>query len=308
MTEFIPHESQFPSIRNIVASLRRQGNIRVIFLWIYGSYQRNVFSEVNKQNLTGRIWILSDVSVTSRTFLHSNFFTINESIGFQPHRFYDAGFKGHMIELLINETSKDNITEWLSEAKVLARTCSAYRPTDVRYSTNNSKLCTEAVVQDMYGSYIPYVIDAVYSFAHALEIGLTEDSNNNENQFYDMRRLLSRVHFAGLSGNVKFDEFGDRQSAVYDIVKFQQVHVTGGKRQLQQAIVGKWEGYGQNSKKLRFYDNMHWKSTNNTPPKSECAAQCPKGTRQSTTSPCCWQCVPCPRGTINIIPGSQNCI
>ena len=65
MTEFIPLEAQLTSIRNIVSSLRRQENIRVIILWTYGSHQRNFFSEVKGQNLTGRVWILSDVSVTS---------------------------------------------------------------------------------------------------------------------------------------------------------------------------------------------------------------------------------------------------
>ena len=188
------------------------------------------------------------------------------------------------------------------------RFCSAYRQTSARNGTHQPEQCIQDFVQDMYGSYIPNVIDAVYSFVHALEIGLTEDFNNTEDHVYDMGRLLSRVNFLGLSGNVNFDEFGDRRSAVYDIVKFRQVRGRDGKRQLQQAIVGTWEENEQNRKQLRFYKNMHWDSANDNPPKSECLEQCPEGTRKSITSPCCWQCVPCPHGTINAIPGSENCI
>ena len=298
MTEFIPHNDQFPSIRNIVSNLRRQENIRVIFLWTYGSFQRNFFREVNRQNLTGRVWILSEVSFTSNTFSNPDFFTINESIGFQQHRLSDAGFKEHIIELLTNETNSNdkNVPEWWSQATARARTCSVYRQSDNRDGIPKHKLCIQGVVEEIYGPYIPYVIDAVYSFALALEMGLKEDSNNTEDHGHDMRKLLSRVNFAGLSGNVKFDEYGDRRSAVYDIVKFQQVHGVDGKRQLQQSVVGKWEENGPNSTVLRFHDNMHWNTSNGTPPKSECLEQCPEGTRKSITSPCCWQCVPCPRG------------
>lgn len=309
--EFIPLEAQLPSIRNIVSRLRRQENIRVIILWAYGSHQRNFFSEVNRQNLTRRVWILSDVSVTSKTFVYSDTFTINESIGFQPHRFSDAGFTEYTKELLTNEKNRQNVAEWWSEAIALARSC------QTRKQTNTHQVCIHGLVQDILGSYIPYVIDAVYSTAHAIQLGLAQASTSMTDDvcqekldidLLDMRRLLSRINFVGLSGNVTFDELGDRGTAVYDIVKFQQLQDTYGKLQLKQTIVGKWEANGKSSKRMRLYGKMHWNSANDTAPKSECLGQCPKGTRKSITSPCCWQCVRCPRGTINTFPGSENCI
>ena len=112
MKEFLPLEAQLRSIRNIVSSLRRQENIRVIILWTYGSHQRKFFSEVDRQNLTGRVWIISDVSVTSKTFVYSDTFILNESIGFQPHHFSDTGFTEYIIELLTNETNRQNVPEW----------------------------------------------------------------------------------------------------------------------------------------------------------------------------------------------------
>ena len=313
MKEFVPLETQLPGIRNIVSSLRRQENIRVIILWIYGSHQRNFFSEVNRQNLTRRVWILSDVSVTSKTFVYADTYTINESIGFQPHRFSDAGFTEYMIEFLANKAKRKNVPEWWSETTALTRSC----PTHKQTNTHQNEVCIQGVVQDILGSYIPYVVDAVYSVAHALQIGLAQASTRMTDDYrqhkrsidlLDMRRLLSRINFVGLSGNVTFDEVGDRGSAVYDIVKIQQVKDADGKLQLKQTIVGKWEANGQKSKRIRFYGRVHWNSANDTAPKSECLDECPEGTRKSITSPCCWQCVRCPRGTINTISGSENCI
>ena len=312
MREFIPLEAELPTIRNIVSNLRRQENFGVIILWIYGSHQRKFFTEVNRQNLTGRVWILSDVSVTSKTFVYSDTFTINNSIGFQPHRFSDAGLTEYITELLTNEKYGQNIPEWWSEAKALARSC----PTHKQTNSHQIEACMHGAVQDILGSYIPYVIDAVYSVAHAIQIGLAQACTSMTDDYcqqklsidlFDMRRLLSRINFVGLSGNVTIDEVGDRGSAVYDIVKFQQVQDTDGKLQLKQTIVGKWEANGQ-SIGLRLHNKMHWNSANDSAPKSECLDQCPEGTRKSITSPCCWQCVRCPRGTINTFSGSENCI
>ena len=312
MKEFIPLEAQLPSIRNIVSSLRRHENIRVIILWIYGSHQRNFFSEVNRQNMTGRVWILSDVSVTSKTFVYSDSFTINESIGFQPHRLPDTGFTEYILWFLTNKTNRQNILEWWSEANALTRSC----PTHEQTNTHSNEVCIHGVVQDILGSYIPYVIDAVYSIAHAIQIGLAQATTNMNDdhcnpklnlETLDIKRLLSRINFIGLSGNVTFDKVGDRGSSAYDIFKFQQVQDTDGKLQLKQTIVGKWEENGQSSKRMRLYGKMHWNSVNDTAPKSECLDQCPEGTRKSITSPCCWQCVRCPRGTMNTSPGSEKC-
>ena len=42
-------------------------------------------------------------------------------------------------------------------------------------------------------------------------------------------------------------------------------------------------------------------------PRSVCAMECPPGTRQSSTTPCCWECIKCPQGTISTRHGSTNC-
>ncbi|KAJ7388779.1 hypothetical protein OS493_035747 [Desmophyllum pertusum] len=305
LTEFIPHHSQTSNIKDTVTKLRRHENIRVIILWMYGAILRNFLKEVRRQNLSGRFWVLSEISFTLD--LPSVFSSLHGSIAIQPHNFDDAGFKEYLKALLSNESNKQDRPEWWNEILALQNNCSASKDNTTEYE----KSCSHNVVNDMYSPYVPYYIDAVYSVAHALDIftryANTTDSSDCQQSFnmatYDMQKLLSRVNFTGLTGQILFDEFGDRRTAVYDIINFQQVQEADAKR-LKLVIVGNWDV----DERLQFYENMHWNNQTGSSLKSECLDQCSAGTRKSTTSPCCWQCVPCPRGTINPIPGSESCI
>ena len=299
VTEFIPHNTQNSDIWDIIRKLRRHENIRVIILWIYGFILRTFFKEDKRQDLSGRVWILNDIAFTSTVngLLPTDFSPLHGSIAIHPHNFKDAGFKEYMKALLLNEINKQHLPEWWSDIRAL-RNCSAH-------DGKHKELCVQNVVDDMYTSYVPYVIDAVYSVAHALKF-LTQDSNITDNVYlgkHDMQKLLSTVNFTGITGKIVFDEFGERRSAIYDIINFQQDEETEAIR-LKRIIVGKWDEI----QRLQLDDNIRWNSQTGRFPKSECLEQCMAGTRKSTTSPCCWQCVPCPRGTINPVPGAQSCI
>ncbi|XP_078356952.1 extracellular calcium-sensing receptor-like [Oculina patagonica] len=311
-TEFIPHNTKNSSIRHIVTKLRRHENIRVIILWIYGTIVRSFFKEVKRQNLSGRVWVLSEIAytLTGNGFLPSDLSPLHGSIAFQPHNFQDEGFKEYMRALLYNaEGNNQDLPEWWGEIMKLNSNCLG-RKDNATHKNRQKELCVHNIIQDMYSTYVPHVIDAVYSVAHALDIS-TQDTNLTDNdcprKLYlgvnDMQRLLSKVNFMGLTGKVLFNEFGDRQSAFYDVINFQQVQEADAKG-IKQVIVGKWDV----AQRLHLDDNIYWNSQNGLFPKSECLDQCSAGTRKSTTSPCCWQCVPCPRGTINPVPGAQSCM
>ena len=230
-TEFIPHNTQITKIKEIVTKLRRHENIRVIIVWLYGAIQRNFFREVRRQNLSGRVWILSDITfnLNANGFLPSDFSPLHGSMAIQPHNFQDLGFKKYMKAMLFYEAQKQDLPEWWSDIWTLNKNCSADKDNPTQYEYRQKQLCVENIVNDLYSSYVPYVIDAVYSVAHALDIitrdtNLTDDGNKKlDLKTNEMQKLLSRVNFTGLTGNIFFDEFGDRQSALYDIVNFQQV-------------------------------------------------------------------------------------
>ncbi|XP_020604818.1 extracellular calcium-sensing receptor-like [Orbicella faveolata] len=307
MTKFISYEGRILNIRNIVTTLRRYENIRVVILWLHGTYAKDFFTEVYRQNLTGRVWILSDVFISDSIPGFSSIF--DGSIVVKPHRFSaETEFEERKKALTI-KTINQTFPEWSSEIKTLITNCSASNE-----NANSMEQCFHDFVQRMQSSYTPYVIDAVYSMAHALNV-LFENATVKDID-YKLKRtmdinvkkgLLSRVSFVGLTGNVSFDKDGDRQSVLYDIVNFQQVE-EGHTKRLEQVVVGKWKENEPHAKRLHFSQEIHWNSPTNQPPKSECLEQCPAGTRKSITSPCCWNCVACPRGTVNPIPGLETCI
>ena len=301
MTELIT--SDFSRINGVVTKLRWRENIKVVVLWTYGTVQRMFFREVNRQNLSGRFWILSEVTFSSNEnnpFPHLGLSPLHGSIAFQPHNFDDGGFLQHLRTLLANEVSEPNFPGLWSQVIALKKKCEAQNDKD------QDKMCLQEVVDDMYSSYIPYIMDAVYSAAQALNL-LTQNINSRQKladvNVDNMKTLLSKVNFVGLTGEIIFDGLGDRRSAVYDIVNFQQGKEDDAKR-LNQVIVGKWDSKDG----LHLHGKILWNNQNGRPPKSECSEQCLAGTRKSTTSPCCWKCFPCPRGTVNTIPGAESCV
>ncbi|KAJ7349527.1 hypothetical protein OS493_038772 [Desmophyllum pertusum] len=294
MTEFIPHGSQFTSIRNIVTTLSRLDNIRVVIQWLYGSYARYFFNEVNRQNLTGTVWILSDEFTL---YSDSDYPALDGSIIVQPIK-----------------AIHEHFPEWWSEITTLISNCSASMEDII-----NTDVCFQNFVNRVPSSYASYMIDAVYSVAHALDLLFQESSSSmTDNDHHRklnmdinvMKRLLSKVNFVGLTGNISFNEHGDRGSAFYDIVNLQVQEAHNAKQLMKHVPVGKWKENEQRNKRLQFFENekIRWNSPADSPPKSECLEQCSPGTRKTITSPCCWQCVSCPRGTINQIPGSASCI
>ena len=309
MTEFVSHENYALSITNTVQKLKGQDNIKVVMLWMNGNYQRTFFSEVDKQNLTGRVWIISEIYISSNSqendFLNSSFSILEGSIGFQPHAVNDYEFKTYIKDTLTNETNLYNtFPEW-SKINSVKGNCSDRN--SCQYHQTEQYL--ETVFEEIYSASVPYTIDAVYSVAHALDMltkDLPNETNYQINRHY-MHGLLSRVNFHGLTGRINFDKFGDRSLASYDIFNFQQVSEIGGKS-LKQVLVGRWEMNEENEAPLIFHGELRWKTSNGRIPKSECSELCPPGARKSTTSPCCWHCVPCPGGSISPTSGSKSCI
>ena len=109
LTEFIRLESLNLSIRNIVKKLKQMENVKVVILWLYENYQTKFFAEVQRQNLTGRVWILSEAHLTSTLPLKD---ILESSIGFQLHEFSDSGFKEYLKDILVRERDNRSFLEW----------------------------------------------------------------------------------------------------------------------------------------------------------------------------------------------------
>ena len=306
LTEFVRRESLNPSISNTVRKLKQMDNVKVVILWLYENYQSKFLAEVKRQNLTGRVWILSGVYLTSTLPIEG---ILESSIGFALHAFSDSGFKEYLNDILVKERDSRSYPEW------------NYSRNEIRKFFNSKKCvnsqieqCSNDLIKEIYNAYVPYFIDAVYAVAHALDIfyrnfSCNETKDRRKLQIVhssDVQKLLGRVSFDGLTGKIEFDRFGDRGSAYYDIFSFEKVP-NGDVESVKMVRIGEWNNSKRNETPLIFHEALHWTTTSGRPPKSECSEQCPPGTRKSFTSPCCWQCLPCLGETISPSAGSESC-
>ena len=98
LTEFVRHESLNLSISNIVRKLKQMDNVKVVILWLSKIYLTKFLAEIQRQNLTGRVWILSDAPSTSTQIVEG---ILESSLGFAFHAFSDSGFKEHLKDILV---------------------------------------------------------------------------------------------------------------------------------------------------------------------------------------------------------------
>ena len=306
LTRFVRHESLNRSISNIVRQLKQMDNVKVVILWLYGNYQSKFLAEVKRQNLTGRVWIFSEAPLTSTLTVEG---ILESSLGFALHEFSDSGFKEYLKDRLVKEKDNRSFPEWnysTSEIWKLLRSKKCVHRQIKQYSND--------LIKKIYNANVPCIIDAVYAVAHALDIFYRNSSHNETKDrrklqiaySSDVQKLLGRVSFHGLTGKIKFDRFGDRASAYYDIFSFEKVS-DGDVESIKMVRKGEWNNSKRNETSLIFHEALNWTTTSGRPPKSECSERCPPGTRKSFTSPCCWQCLPCLGGTISPSAGSESC-
>ena len=214
LTEFVRHESLNLSIGNIVRKLKQMDNIRVVILWLYKNYRTKFLAEVQRQNLTGRVWILSDALLTSTLPIEG---ILESSLGFHLHEFSDFGFKEYLKDRLVKEKDNRSFPEWnysTSEIWKLLRSKKCVR--------RQIEQCSKDLIKEIYSPFVPNIIDAVYAVAHTLDIfdrnfskdGTKDRANLQIASSFNVQKLLGRVSFDGITGKITFDRFGDKGSAV----------------------------------------------------------------------------------------------
>lgn len=317
--EYIPRQEYNVKLTRAVGKLKTYPNIRVVVLWLFGGYGRSFLKEAVKQNLFDRTWILSDALATEDdTFVGikiSDQIILHGSLGVQPRYLDNQEFEDFLIKERSMLSAK-NVVPWWREfwQSETQDNCSAIA------SRKKRNDCMERVLRSVYDTYIPYVLDAVYSVANAIHnlenCSLPERKNSGDVcQTYhatidpkELERFLRLVDFKGLTGQISFDQFGDPVTSSYDIVHFQDSNESSGQRHPVKRVIGSWE---KNRKQnLQLNDSMiRWnaKSGQTAPPRSFCHDDCPPGTFLSLTTPCCWECIKCPAGTVSSRVNDVNC-
>ncbi|KAK3741808.1 hypothetical protein QZH41_010438, partial [Actinostola sp. cb2023] len=309
ITEFVLH-SQFDRIPSLVYKLHQRATVRVIVLWALHSTGKAVLEEAIKQNVEGRTWIMSEsLSMQRAEYLGAKIVSNGNLIGVLPRRRTSEPFRAH-IQSITSSSSQGNPwwgELWHTEFGCLPKDCGS----DLRIAGD--------LLMKLTNDYVPFVIDAVYAIARALDAilqckephGLLEDgrcpsgplSRVNSNDLY---LYLGKVSFQGLTGRVEFDANGDPVGALFDIVYFNINSTRGNTTKIPTKLtIGSWEKGAKQSLLLEARD-ISWNGKKHPGP-SKCREECRPGERKAITTDCCWECIECAVGWVTKTSGRRNC-
>ena len=319
--EYIPRKEYSSKLIRTVTKIKSYANVKVVVLWLFGSYGRRFLIEAVKHKLDDRTWILSDgLSTEDEVFAglnNTDHKIIHGSLGVQPRHLENLYFENFLIGEATN-SSKNNRVPWWEE--FWRNQNRDFFNCSLTQRSKNRTSCQEMLLRATYNTYIPYVVDAVSAVAHALHHMINCSVSKRtipEEECPDLlpsvdpqevERFLRTVDFQGLTGKVRFDSFGDPVSSSYDIVHFKPSNTLSQDRHTVKIVIGSWEK-GRNPQMKLNDKNIKWnaQTKQTTTPKSFCHENCSQGTFQSLTTPCCWECIKCPAGTVSTGINSVNC-
>ena len=293
--EYIPRQEHNTKLTRVVSKLKSYSNIRVVVLWLLDGYGRQFLEEAAKQKMFHHTWIFSDGLTTGSEVLVSlknkHKGIVHGSLGIQPQHLHNP----HFDDFLMKESTKMDRAPWWREF---------WKPKSnlsLNVSLNKQKPGKETPLRAVYDTYIPYVVDAVSAVAHAIHNMNEIRPTGNPKRLV---KYLGRVKFKGLTGKINFNDFGDPETSSYDIVHFQ----LSDKSDLIKLVIGSWDQSPKKKLQLNV-TNMKWNTVTGKKlfQKSFCSEDCPAGTRRVLTTPCCWECLNCPDGTISAGVNDVNC-
>ncbi|CAH3020543.1 unnamed protein product [Porites evermanni] len=314
-SEYIPRLGYWNKTKQTVFKIKRRSEVSVIIVWLSGAYGRAFFAEATTQNLEGKTWILSDALTARGNYLDSHPTILNGSLGIKPHDYSVLEFEEH-LKMITPGKSIERGAHWWEEFWRLHFNCSATNSNEQSgVALCEANLTLHHALQKIRGSFVSYTIDAVYAIAHALDniyrCSRTIHGAGKRGKCppvkpavkgRDLEKYLRNISFDGLTGKVRFDKFGDPLTASYDIINFQLDSTTG--RTLKYIRVGSWNKNSTPKLKIDL-SRLRWRTLYT--PLSFCSSECLPGTRREFNSPCCWDCIKCPKGTVSTENGSTNC-
>ncbi|XP_041364237.1 metabotropic glutamate receptor 3-like [Gigantopelta aegis] len=175
-------------------------------------------------------------------------------------------------------------------------------------ASNSQKSCSEIFSFASAGRYthettVSHVIDAVYSYAYAID-RLTTHCPDNPITCFTSEQLLSSLRntsFQGENGHIAIDSNGDGIS-IYQVHNY---HFNGINYSLK--MVGLWDS---SNKLFKMFEpsSISWNplvlNEKQTIPRSTCSDRCLPGFQAVVTQPhCCWYCQRCRDNEKTVIIG-----
>ena len=309
-SEYITRSGYKGKITSIVRKLKDAENIKVVILWSNYEPAKRFLEEATAQGLEGRTFLISEaIAFINPDVLEKNAVILKGAIGIRPYLFTDNLFEDYLRGITLNKT-RESANPWWKEFWTSHLNCSSMSE---GACLNPAKIDDRAFAK-LHNAFIPYLTDAVYALAHALDSllkckkpgggplvsGYCPEQNANVTS-EAMLLKLRKVSFQGITGQVQFTESGDPTFSSYDIVNFQKQA-----ENYENVKVGTWTGGTRIN--LTINDKrIQWANEESEPPISTCSHRCPPGTKQTITVSCCWECIKCPVGSISKQHSSPNC-
>ena len=266
-----------------------------------------LFEELNRTgSMRELVWIASD-RWASAASVRDRFPEIAKGMfGFQLHTEHVEEFADYFSQL----TPSTNIRDWFFHTGIYSYLFCEFEGSAID--------CPEDLTEHpsySQGDVVPFVIDAVYAFAHALQNFLDDncDSPLSWNRITrqcegmnlpltgeNLLEYLYNVNFNGIQNHiVSFDKKGD-PSGAYEIIHL-QINESGT---AEYVSVGLWNSaYKENTLMLNNTDGIEKVI-------SRCSEPCSEGMIRSITNPncpSCFECIPCVGPTYSMNSSATNC-
>ena len=268
------------------------------------------------------IWIASDAWARSINVVHQVNETAAGLYGFAPLTFHNDEFNDYFSDLTVNSNQRN---PWFPEFYAAVAGCTLNDTCD--HDANVTRLPSY-----QQGNFIPLVIDAVYTYAHALQNFLNESCESPVEWFRSNRtcrnqkqelngavllEYISNVDFQSPSRNrVLFDDEGNVEG-MYEILNYQLTEVDG-RREYQFVSVGTWDSSVTNDSNLealnlieRVQRQFGLDDSGNIllqPLISQCTRCDPGQVSRILPSSCCGICEPCLGQTFSNDTLATSCI
>ena len=324
-----PVEERFVSEdyeRLVQRLIRSDANVVVIF-----AAQQNAVKVLEKVSTTSErqrfTWIASDTWAKSLPIARRFNETVAGMFGVSPLSPNVKEFTNYLSQLTVDSNVRN---PWYKDLFAAFANCSLNMLSS--NSCNTSQSITE--LQDFHQSvYVSQVIDAVYTFAHALQNFLSENceqplfwnraNNTCQGQTRQLNGSALLEYIAAVNitsptdpdGRILFNHFGNVEGK-YEILNY-QVHGVGTSREFDFYQVGIWDSSVSNDSQLaalQLNTTMTFQFGLNSsgsiaysPQDSQCTV-CTRGQyHQPVVSSCCETCLPCLRQNYSDDPTASSC-
>ncbi len=272
------------------------------------------------------IWIASDAWARSINVVRQFNTTAAGLYGFSPLTEHLDTFQSYFSSLTLDSNIRN---PWFEEFYMAVANCTTNDTLLPGLPCNRTANVTQ-LPSYQQGNFIPLVVDAVYTYAHALHRFLNDNCAQplqwfpeNRTCFNQTRELngsalleyIQGANFQSVTGNkVQFDLEGNVEGQ-YEIVNYQALPGRDGTKEYSFQRVGIWDSSVQNGSKFSLEGSAEFqfgvdKGTNEvrlSPPVSQCG-RCEQGYyRRIVQSACCGFCEPCLGQNYSTDPMAPSC-